>query len=132
MQFDEVGILVVDDVNAMRIQIRDMLRESGFRNIYLAASVPEAMQILAEGDKVQLILCDWHMEPTKGVDLLKYVRSSEVLRGIAFVMVTVENAKENVIKAIQTGVDDYLLKPLTVELIQEKVYKVLSDKRMLI
>src|SRR6185437_2163505 len=125
---DESNILVVDDVNTMRTQIRDLLRGFGFQNVTLVANGEEAKVALNAGP-IHLILCDWHMEPTDGMALLKYVRTQPTIKNIAFLMVTAESTKELVMEAIKGGVDDYLVKPLTRAQIETKVYTVLLKKR---
>jgi two-component system chemotaxis response regulator CheY len=127
---EEVNILVVDDVNTMRVQIKELLQGFGFRSVKLAQNGQEAEQVLAS-EPVHLVLCDWHMEPTNGIDLLKHMRSKDNLKDVAFVMVTAESVKEKVVEAIKAGVDDYLVKPLTVEQIQSKVYGVLTRRKIL-
>ncbi len=86
---EEVGILVVDDVQAMRTQIREMLKESGFKRVRVASNGEEAKAALGS-EPVQLLLADWKMEPLDGLSLLKYVRSHPSLKDLAFIMVTAE------------------------------------------
>lgn len=127
---EEVGILVVDDVNTMRVQIKDLLKTFGFKKITLASNGEEAKGFL-EAEPIHLILCDWHMAPVDGMEFLKYVRAHDTHKGTAFVMVTAEGTKEKVVEAIKSGVDDYLVKPLTPVQIQNKVYGVLLRKQVL-
>ena len=76
-------------------------------------------------------MADWQMSPTDGMELLKYVREHAEHKSMAFIMVTAENTKEKVIAAIKSGVDDYLVKPLTAAQIQNKVYGVLLKRQIL-
>lgn len=125
---DESNILVVDDVNTMRSQIKELLKGFGFQNITTVANGEEAKVALHAGP-IHLVLCDWHMEPTDGMALLKYVRAHPQMKSIAFLMVTAESTQELVVQAIKGGVDDYLIKPLTRGQIETKVYTVLLKKR---
>jgi two-component system chemotaxis response regulator CheY len=127
---EEVAILVIDDVNTMRVQIKDLLKSFGFRKVTLASSGEEAKAAI-ETETFNLILCDWHMAPTDGLEFLKYIRSHDTYKGVPFVMITAESTKERVVEAIKTGVDDYLVKPLTIDQIQNKVYGVLIRKKVL-
>lgn len=127
---EEVGILVVDDVNTMQVQIKELLSSFGFRKVTLAANGEQAKAVL-NAQPIHLILSDWHMQPTDGMDLLQFVRTSEQLKSIPFIMVTAESTKELVVQAIKSGVDDYLVKPLTPAQIQNKVYGVLLRKQVL-
>lgn len=127
---EEVSILVVDDVNTMRIQFRDLLKSMGFRKVQLASNGQEARRIL-EVEPVHLVLSDWQMLPMDGLELLQWVRKNAKLQEIGFVMVTAENSKERVLQAIQAGVDDYLVKPLTPAQIQSKIFGILLKKQVL-
>ena len=130
MSLAELPVLVAEDVNSTRFQIRDVLKECGFRKIALATSGEEAKAIL-QTEPISLILCDWYMSPTDGFEVLKFVRSHEKLKHIAFIMVTGESTKERVIDAIQNGVDDYLVKPLTTLQVQSKVFQILTKRKMI-
>lgn len=132
MTKEEVSILVVDDVNSIRVHVRELLKSFGFKKVTIAQSSQDALTILAS-EKIDLVLADWHMDgsTTSGLDLLKIVRSIEAYRAIPFVLVTGESTKEYVLQAIQAGVDDYVVKPLTLVQIQSKVYSVLLKKGVL-
>lgn len=130
MQREEVSILVVDDVSTMRIQIKDLLKQFGFRKVAIANNGEEAKALL-EGETIHLIMCDWHMSPMDGIEFLKYVRAHDTHKSTAFIMVTEEDTKDKVVEAIKYGVDAYLVKPLTTLQIQNKVYGVLLRKQML-
>lgn len=127
---EELNVLVVDDVNTMRVQIKDLLLSFGFKNVSVAENGEGAKAVLA-GGTFHLILCDWHMAPTDGLEFLKFIRSQPQTKNIAFIMVTAEGTKEKVIEAIKSGVDDYLVKPLTLEQIETKVHSVLVKKQVL-
>lgn len=130
MTKEDLTILVVDDVNAIRIQIRDLLRKFGFRNVQAVGNGEEAKAVL-QTQVVHLILSDWQMTPTDGMTLLKYMKETPRLSDIPFIMVTAEATKDKVIEAIKCGVDDYLVKPLTIQQIQNKVYGVLLKRQVL-
>jgi two-component system chemotaxis response regulator CheY len=127
---EEVEILVIDDVNSTRVQVRQLLSDQGFKKIALCAHGEEAKLHIASYP-VHLIICDWHMEPTNGIELLKHLRGQPKLASVPFLMLTGEGTKERVVQAIQSGVDDYLLKPLTPAQIQAKVFGVLLKKKVL-
>lgn len=129
MDPNDVNILVVDDVNTVRIQLNDLLKSFGFGQIRTAGSVPEATRVLAS-EPVHLILCDWHMSPMTGFEFLRSVRQHPEHQKVAFIMVTAEATKERVLEAIQAGVDDYIVKPLTLSQMN-KIYKVLVKRQVI-
>ncbi|MGK5089600.1 response regulator [Bdellovibrionota bacterium FG-2] len=127
---EDINILVVDDVNSIRIHVKELLRTCGFKKIVTASGGEEA-KVLLETQPFQLILCDWHMDPTTGFELLRYTRNHPQFCGIAFILVTAENTRDRVLDAVAAGVDDYIVKPLTQAQIQNKVYSVLLKRKVL-
>jgi two-component system chemotaxis response regulator CheY len=66
------------------------------------------------------------MEPMSGYDFLKGVRSGTHNKDVPFIMVTAESKTENVIKAKQAGVSNYIVKPFNAETLKGKIESVLS------
>ncbi len=130
MRVQDIGILVVDDVNAIRIQIKEVLRKVGFEKVWVASNGSEAMEAIVN-QPVNCILSDWRMDPVDGLELLRWVRKNSQYNQLPFLMLTAEGAKEEVIKAVVEGVDDYIVKPLTVTQVHEKVFKALLKKKVL-
>jgi two-component system, chemotaxis family, chemotaxis protein CheY len=131
MGIEEIFVLIVDDVNAMRVQIKEILTQVGFKSIAAAANPEEAKALLARSPRVDLILSDWHMEVSTGLDFLAHLRSDERFREVPFILLTAENSRNAVIAALQLEVDGYVIKPLTFEQVQDKVLGVLRKKKVL-
>ncbi|MDR3606873.1 MAG: response regulator [Oligoflexia bacterium] len=129
MDQSEVRILVVDDVQAMRTQVADLLLSVGFKSIQLASNIQEAKQHLSKSP-YQLILCDWHLNQGDGPELLDHIQKERLDSGCAFIMLTAEATKELVLQALKSGVDDYILKPMN-QANLSKIYKVLLRKQIL-
>lgn len=125
----DVKILIVDDVNTIRVHLKEILISSGFRKIKTLASAEEVIKIL-EQEEVHLILADWHMSPIDGLELLKHVRGNPKHKFVPFIMVTAESTRDLVMTAIILGVDDYIVKPLALAQV-EKVIGVLKKKKVL-
>jgi two-component system chemotaxis response regulator CheY len=62
-----------------------------------------------------------------GIDLLKIVRTVPGLRHIPFLMITVESEKDRILQAIQEGVDNYVIKPFTSNVLEKKIKSTLFD-----
>jgi two-component system, chemotaxis family, chemotaxis protein CheY len=131
MQTGDISILVVDDVNTMRVQIGELLGQSGFSKIKMAGSGEEAIHALDTGADFHLVLADWSMAPVDGLELLFYVRHHPKYKNIAFAMLTAQNTKEKVMEALTAGIDDYLMKPLTQGQVQDRVIKLLKKKKVI-
>jgi len=115
-------VLIVDDFATMRRIIKNILKQTGFTNIFEAEDGKSALKML-QNDKFDLILCDWNMPEMPGIELLGKVRADEQLKGIPFVMVTAEAQKENIIAAVKAGVNSYIVKPFTAEIVEQKLKK---------
>ena len=118
-------VLVVDDFATMRRILRNILKQLGFTNISEADDGKTALKELQK-EKFDLVLCDWNMPEMSGLELLTAIRSDDQLKDLAFVMVTAEAQKENIVTAVKAGVNNYVVKPFTAETVSEKLNKVFA------
>lgn len=118
-----INVLVVDDFATMRRIIKGVLKQLGFNNLIEAEDGEAALKELRK-EKIGLIVSDWNMPNMTGLELLKAVRSDNILKNIPFLMVTAEGQKENVIQAVQAGVSNYIVKPFTPETFNAKLEKI--------
>lgn len=123
----KIRVLVVDDFPTMRRIVKNLLKQLGFENIEEAENGEEALKKLKSGD-YGLIVSDWNMPVMEGIELLKNIRNDPQLKDIPFLMVTAEAEKEKVIEAIKAGVDNYVVKPFTGEVLKEKLEKIAQKK----
>ena len=124
-------VLVVDDFPTMRRIVRNLLKQLGFEHIDEAEDGAQAL-IRLRGGNFGLVISDWNMPNMEGIELLRNVRKEpEPLRDIPFLMVTAEAEKEKVIEAIKAGVDNYVVKPFTAEILKEKLEKIAEKKKSL-
>lgn len=120
-----IKILVVDDFATMRKVIRNLLKQVGYENIVEAEDGVLAMRVL-KSQKIDLVISDWNMPNMTGLELLKAVRADEDLKSTPFLMVTAEALQDNVIAAVKAGVSNYIVKPFTAEVLNEKITKILD------
>lgn len=116
-------VLIVDDFTTMRRIVKNILKQIGFSNIAEAEDGKTAFAQLKE-EKFDLVLCDWNMPEMRGIDLLKMVRSDDQLKDLPFVMVTAEAHRDSILDAVKAGVNHYIVKPFTAEIIEERLKKV--------
>ena len=112
-------ILVVDDFATMRRIVKNILTQLGFTNIVEAEDGKQALGKVMEGD-IDMIISDWNMPNMMGIDFLKAVRGNPNTKSIPFLMVTAEANKENILAAVQAGVTNYVIKPFTAEVLEQK------------
>ncbi|MBP9020254.1 MAG: response regulator [Syntrophobacterales bacterium] len=116
----KIAILVVDDFATMRKVIRNLLKQLGYENIVEAENGEAALSVL-KSRQVDLIISDWNMPTMSGYELLKAVRADGELQKTPFLMVTAEALKENVVQAVKAGVSNYIVKPFTAEVLNDKI-----------
>jgi len=116
-------ILVVDDFSTMRRIIKNILKQLGYMNIEEAEDGSQALNKLKNG-KFDFLISDWNMPNMTGLELLKQARATESLKELPVLMVTAEAEKENIIAAVQAGVNNYVVKPFTAEVLKEKMEKI--------
>jgi len=123
----KIKVLVVDDFPTMRRIVKNLLKQLGFENIDEADDGVNALAKLKNGG-FGLVVSDWNMPNMEGIDLLRAVRQEPSVKDIPFLMVTAEAEKEKVIEAIKAGVDNYIVKPFTAEVLKEKLEKIAERK----
>lgn len=119
-------ILVVDDFATMRKVVRNILRQLGYENVIEAENGEEALR-MAKSSDLGLIISDWNMPVMTGLEFLKEIRSDEKTKSIPFLMVTAEALKENIIQAIQSGANNYIVKPFSPQIFEEKMKAIFKE-----
>ncbi len=116
-------ILIVDDFSTMRRIIKNLLRDLGFTNTQEADDGTTALPMLRSGD-FDFLVTDWNMPGMTGIDLLKEVRADAKLVSLPVLMVTAEAKRDQIIEAAQAGVNGYVVKPFTAQVLKEKIDKI--------
>jgi len=109
--------LVIDDSRAMRMILGRMLRELGLE-VAEADNGRRALDLIDAGLDPALVLVDWNMPEMTGIEFLTTVRNPPYASTARILMVTTETDLPQVIQALESGADEYLMKPFT----QESVY----------
>ena len=116
-------ILIVDDMVTMRRIVKNVLKQLGFSNIDEAENGQDGLQKL-KSSKYDFVVSDWNMPVMTGIDMLRAIRADEQLKAIPVLMVTAEAQQKNLVEAVQAGVSNYIIKPFTAEIMQEKLAKI--------
>jgi len=102
-----------------------VLGEIGYTNVDEADDGSTALEKLRAG-KFDFVVTDWNMPNMPGIELLKAIRSDAELKDTPVLMVTAEAAKENVVTAVQAGVNNYIVKPFTAAALKERIDLILQ------
>ena len=119
----DIRILVVDDMSTMRRIIKTILNQLGYSNIEEAENGKQALGKLKK-EKFDFVITDWNMPEMDGLELVKQIRADDELKSLPVLMVTAEAKKENVMEALKAGVNNYIVKPFTPEVLKEKMEKI--------
>jgi two-component system chemotaxis response regulator CheY len=120
--------LVVDDQHSMRMLVRSGLHQLGFRELQDAGDGEAALQAAAQTPP-DLVISDFNMPKLDGLGLLRAIRAYPATSKAAFIMLTGQGDKELVQKAIQLGVNNFLIKPFNIATLKGKIEAVLGPLR---
>ncbi|MBT4760107.1 MAG: response regulator [Bdellovibrionaceae bacterium] len=118
----EIRILVVDDMKTMRKIVMKSLKTLGFSDFIEAEDGAKAWEQLNNSEsKVGLIVSDWNMPNCTGLDFLKRVRANATYKETPFVLLTAESELDQVREAVASGVDNYIVKPFSADILGKKL-----------
>ncbi len=115
-------VLIVDDMMTMRKLVSKTCKEIGFQNLVEAADGIQAWEAIQNSTPpIGLVISDWNMPNCSGLDLVKRIRADSRFKNTPFIMVTAEAEQHQVLEAIKSGVDNYVVKPFGKEQLIEKL-----------
>jgi two-component system chemotaxis response regulator CheY len=123
----DLPILVVDDFESMRRIVKQVLSDMGFTDITLADDGATALPLLRDGN-FGLLITDWCMPRMEGIDLVTAVRADSRLKDLPVLMLTAEAERQKILRAVQAGVNDYVVKPFTPDVLRSRIEKVLARR----
>lgn len=112
--------LVVDDSSTVRSIISKMLSSKGFSAVQ-ADNGKEALAVLEQNKDISLALVDWNMPVMNGIEFVRQARRDHTYQAMKIIMVTTETEMTQVMSALEAGVDEYIMKPFTKEIFEEKL-----------
>ncbi|WP_295707430.1 response regulator [uncultured Brevundimonas sp.] len=115
-----ISVLVVDDQMTMRSLVRTSLQQIGMRDIREAADGEAGLREIVT-KPAHLVISDFNMPNLDGLGLLRAIRAHPPTSKTAFIMLTGRADRELVQRAVQFGVNNYLVKPFTVQQLKDKL-----------
>lgn len=112
-------ILIVEDEVDLRDMLGESLEQSGFR-IVVAGSIGEARRQL-EQHLPDLVLLDWMLPDTTGIAWLRQIRSIDRFRRLPVIMLTARGEVGDRVSGLDSGADDYLVKPFSIKELQARI-----------
>ena len=116
-------MLIVDDSKAMRTYLQSLAAELSFQTEEAEDGRDGLGKLLKSDprDPFDVVLVDWEMPVMNGLELVATVRRNRDFNSLKLMMVTTLNTVERVAEALEAGADDFLMKPVTRELLEEKL-----------
>lgn len=112
--------LIVDDSTATRFILAKMLREIGYDSVQ-AEDGQKALDALKANESVSFALVDWNMPVMNGLEFITELRKNPQYSAMKVVMVTTETEMMQVVRAIEAGANEYLMKPFTKDMVVDKL-----------
>ncbi len=110
----------MDDSRVIRTIVGRTLQELGFE-IEEAGNGRDGLKLLQESPLPVMIMVDWNMPEMSGLEMVRAVRANPAWNVVKLIMITSENESERVQEALEAGADEYIMKPFSKDMIQEKL-----------
>lgn len=118
-------ILIAEDNITMASALRYILQQMGHNQITETNDGGDALRLLSK-NHFDLVIMDWALPSVNGVSLTKWMRQKESYSRTPVIMVTSKDQPEDVLTAVESGVNEYVLKPVDKEILRAKINKVLG------
>lgn len=116
--------LIVDDSATMRRIIVNSLQRIGFTEYVEAADGEEALKYF--DNTISCIISDWNMPNMTGIEFVRELRTRPDGAQVPVIMITTRSVREDIIDAAQAGVNNYIVKPFTPQVLRDKIEHVMS------
>ena len=119
--------LVVDDSPTMRRVVKSTLQRIGYDDAVEAEDGIDGLRKLKE-NVIDFVITDWNMPNLNGLEFVKVIRSREsYYQNIPILMITTRGNQDDVLQAIKVKVNNYIVKPFTPYLLNEKIDSILKS-----
>jgi two-component system, chemotaxis family, chemotaxis protein CheY len=119
--------LVVDDSATMRRIVLNSLQRIGFTNCVEAGDGREALDKFDAS--IGFVITDWNMPNMSGTDLARALRArTDSGATVPILMVTARSVREDIIAALECGVNNYIVKPFTPQVLKEKIDQLITAR----
>ncbi len=120
----EFNVLIVEDSPTIRSLIITTLEDAGDFKFIETASGFEALKILPR-ERFDLIITDINMPDINGLELVSFVKKSDLYKNIPLFIISTEGSRQDVAKGLALGANEYIIKPFKLEELQRTVLKYL-------
>ena len=131
--YGDLSYLLVEDSQTMRVWLRTTIANAGGKKIDVSESYNDALYRIRTRGNYDVVLCDYILSDTRdGQQLLEEVRRQKLLpQSTIWIMITGERKYEQVFSAVELAPDDYLIKPITPDLLHQRLGKAWDQRQAL-
>jgi two-component system chemotaxis response regulator CheY len=116
--------LIIDDSATMRRIVVNSLQRIGVTDVVEAGDGREALNKF--DSSIGFIITDWNMPNMAGVDFARAIRARDDGKSVPILMMTTRSLREDIITALESGVNNYVVKPFTPQVLKEKIDALLT------
>ena len=129
-RFAATKVVVVDDEHYMRKVVRTMLMSIGIREVHEAPDGEAGLELIRRLAP-DVVILDWQMPGLDGPAFVRIVRSPATFPypNVPIIMLTGHGERSRVVEAVKIGVNEFLLKPVSVKALQDRMVSVLAKPR---
>jgi len=120
-----LNIVIVDDEMVNLLLLEDIIKSEGYENISTFSSSSEVLKYIQD-NKIDALITDFNMPQMDGIELLEKVK--ELYPDLVSIMITADNNNEMMHRALQVGVTDFLLKPISPIVFKLRLQNILKLK----
>lgn len=122
---DDKKVIFVEDSPTMRRIIMNSLNKIGISQVVEAENGVDALEKIGDQD-FDMVITDWNMPEMNGEELVKELRGSSKYKDTPILMITTRGMQDDVMTAIKMGVNGYIVKPFTPEVLKKKMSEIFS------
>ena len=125
----KLDIMVVDDSSTMRAILKMILSKLGVKRLRMFHDAAEAYEAFRK-EPSDIVITDWVMTKMSGIELVERLRNPKKSPhpSVPIIMITSNAARDEVLKAVESGVDNYLTKPVTPEGVYNRICQVIQKR----
>lgn len=112
-------VLIIDDTRSVHAFVKNLLLKSKEVEVTSVYDGAEAVELLEQNDQFDLILLDWEMPVLNGPESFIAIKNMNL--GIPVIMMTTKNDPDDIQKMFSLGIDEYLMKPFTIDILFQKI-----------
>ncbi len=122
---EDKKVIFVEDSPTMRRIIMNSLNKIGISQIIEAENGVDALEKISDQD-VDMVITDWNMPEMNGEELVKELRGNSKYKETPILMITTRGMQDDVMSAIKMGVNGYIVKPFTPDVLKKKMGEIFS------